>query len=110
FIPLDDHHSSLPCAVLEYTFRNTSVEAVEVEFSYHLSNFAHAPKGGTQMNRRLDDIGVVMTNGEHAQDELHGSNALAVAGHRPAIKGTWLRGAWFDWISALWREVSTGAF
>lgn len=110
FIPLDDHNSSLPCAVLEYTFRNTSSDPAEVAFSYHLSNLANGKRGLVQTNRRLDEIGVVMANDAHRNDELHGSSALAVAGHRPAIKGTWLRGNWFDWISALWREVSEGRF
>ena len=29
---------------------------------------------------------------------------------RPVIKGMWFRGGWFDSLSALWKEVSTGRF
>lgn len=40
FIPLDDKNSGIPCAILEYTLRNTSSRAVDYEFSYHLSHLA----------------------------------------------------------------------
>ena len=40
FIPLDDKNSGIPCAILEYTLHNTSLQAVEYEFSYHLSHLA----------------------------------------------------------------------
>ena len=40
FIPLDDKNSGIPCAILEYTFHNSSPKAVEYEFSYHLSHLA----------------------------------------------------------------------
>ena len=32
FIPLDDRHSSMPCAVLDYTLHNTSAQAVPNSF------------------------------------------------------------------------------
>ena len=38
FIPLDDKNSGIPCAILEYTLRNTSARPVDYEFSYHLSH------------------------------------------------------------------------
>ena len=42
----------------------------------------------------------------------YGSASLTVIGDKPRIKGMWLRSpGWeFDSLSALWREVSTGAF
>src|SRR4030095_11636 len=36
FIPLDDKNSSIPCAILEYTFRNQTSETVNFQFTFHL--------------------------------------------------------------------------
>src|SRR5206468_10786173 len=39
-----------------------------------------------------------------------GSASVTVIGHEPRIKAMRFRGGWFDAISVLWREVSTGTF
>ncbi len=111
FIPLDDHNSSIPCAILNYTFTNTSTEPVEFEFSYHLSHLAQGPSGEKgSRNSIIPGRGVFFTNTDDSSHHRFGSTALAVASVNPAIKAMWFRGGWFDSISALWREVSTGTF
>jgi len=50
-IPLDDKNSSLPCAILEYTFRNPGEQAVPFEFGYHISHFAMGADGGYAKTR-----------------------------------------------------------
>jgi uncharacterized protein (DUF608 family) len=111
FIPLDDHHSSLPCAAMEYTLTNASAAPVDVEFAFHMTHVARGRNQKNTRNARLGDAGVLFTNTEHPSDEWFGSAALAVVGHRPKVKAMWLRGgAWFDWTASLWREVSTGTF
>ncbi|MCL2701017.1 MAG: non-lysosomal glucosylceramidase [Phycisphaerae bacterium] len=125
FIPLDDRHSSLPCAILEYrlTHAANADGPVDVEFSYHLSHLAVGRGGhrGTR-TRVLAGLGVAMSNTEHPRDETFGSAAFGVVGpaatkrsedgHRPRVlmKGMWFRGGWFDAISCLWRELSGGEF
>ncbi len=113
FIPLDDKNSSIPCVVLEYTFHNPSPEAVEYEFSYHLSHFAYGGTGfdyDRTRNAIIPDTGAYLYNLEDPNSTLFGSCALGVIGFSPAIKAMWFRGGWFDSISALWKEISTGAF
>ncbi len=110
-IPLDDHHSSMPCAVLEYELHNPTRETVTYALAYHLMNLAvnHGRWGKTR-NRVIADRGVFMHNLSDADDPSYGSCTLSSIGHAPsAIKAMWLRGQWFDWIMALWREVSSGA-
>ena len=116
FIPGDDVNSSLPCALLEYRFENKSAAAVEFEFSYHLS---HLASGGDRADTRNAPMGPDSSGesgGIHFSrvgspvEENDGSAALYAAGWPPRIKAMWLRGGWFDGISALWREVSTGRF
>jgi len=115
FIPLDDRDSSLPCAVLEYRLKNTTVDAVEFAFSYHLSHLAPgdpAYQGNHSRNELIEQEGIFFYNVEPAQSPAFGSAALMVLGDevKPDLKAMWYRGGWFDAISALWREISEGRF
>ncbi len=120
FIPGDDIASSIPCAVLEYRFENTGARPVEFEFSYHLTNLARGLTGRRWANTRSALLGppgaggagggIHFSNTEPGGAPAHGDAALYAAGWRPRRKATWLRGGWFDAVSALWREVSSGRF
>jgi uncharacterized protein (DUF608 family) len=114
FIPLDDKNSGLPCVLLEYSLHNTSSHPVEYEFSYHLSHLAPGcqPDQASTVNASLPGKGAFLTNREAANAESYGSAVLMSIGESPKIKAMWLRSpGWeFDSLSALWREVSTGAF
>src|SRR5579859_391230 len=111
FIPLDDRNSGIPCAILNYTIENVTAEPVAFEFSYHVAHPAQGSQGEkATRNAVIPGKGVCFSNVEEPEHATFGSVALVVAGHTPAIKAMWLRGGWFDSISALWREVSTGAF
>lgn len=112
FIPLDDRNSGLPCAILEYMLDNPSEESVPYEFSFHLSHLAPGEDALSQYKSRNTVMpgGVYMYNLDPPGSVDHGSCALGVLGSIPLVKGMWFRGGWFDSISALWREVSTGTF
>jgi uncharacterized protein (DUF608 family) len=112
FIPGDDVASGLPCSILEYRFRNTTRRRVDFEFSYHLSHLAPgaAPWNAGGRNEAVPSRGVYFYNHEPSTSEDFGSASLTVIGHRPRVKAMWLRGGWFDAVSALWREVETGRF
>jgi len=114
FIPLDDKNSSIPCAILEYSFHNASKQPVEFEFSYHLSHLAPGCGNdeGKSRNTVVPGRGVFLHNVEAPNSESYGSACLMAIGHEPKVKGMWLRSpGWeFDSLSALWREVSTGKF
>jgi uncharacterized protein (DUF608 family) len=114
FIPLDDKNSGIPCAILEYTLHNPTTRTVEYEFSYHLSHLAPGcgSDGSKSRNAVIPGRGVFLHNVENPNVEAYGSACLMVIGHKPRIKGMWLRSPdWeFDSLSALWRELSTGTF
>ena len=114
FIPLDDRNSSIPCAFLEYTLKNSSSRNVEYEFSYHLSHLAPgcADEEANSRNSIMPGQGVFLHNIEDPKSEGYGSAALIAINDHPRIKGMWLRSpGWeFDSLSAIWREVSTGSF
>ena len=110
FIPLDDKNSSIPCAILEYTLTNRSTQKVDYDFAYHLSHLSQGTGGGKNSRNATLPKGLYQYNTEHPNDETFGSASLTVIGHKPKTKAMWFRGGWFDSISALWREVSTGTF
>ncbi len=113
FIPLDDKNSSIPCVILEYTFENTAGEPVPFEFAYHVSHFGYGATGwdyDKTRNAVIPGIGVHLYNVEDDKSAVFGGCALGVVGATPDIKAMWFRGGWFDSISALWKEISTGAF
>ena len=115
FIPLDDINSGLPCAILEYHFENVSERSVDFDFSYHLSHLASAQN--LEVSTHVLDAeegefggGVLFANGASPHAENFGTAALFSPSAHPQIKASWFRGGWFDAISTLWHEVSTGTF
>ncbi|HEY3330806.1 MAG TPA: GH116 family glycosyl hydrolase [Capsulimonadaceae bacterium] len=111
FIPLDDVNSSLPAAVLEYSFENTSDAAISFEFSYHSSHLAVGTSGRQKArNSCIAGSGVLFRNVEGRFDESFGTASITALVDTPRIKTHWMRGGWFDDISKLWREVETGSF
>ncbi len=112
FIPLDDVSSGIPCALMEYRLENPGRSVVSCELSFHLSHLMPGSGNGQAKSRAaaIPGMGVAFSNVDDPAVDTFGSAALAVVGHEPAIKGMWLRGGWFDAISALWRECSTGTF
>ena len=110
FIPLDDVNSGLPCAILEYTLQNTSDQPVAYQFSYHLSHLAQKGAEDCARSEAIPGLGVAFWNESQPGSAAFGSAALGMLNAQPVIKASWLRGGWFDAVSALWREVSTGSF
>jgi uncharacterized protein (DUF608 family) len=111
FIPLDDRNSSLPCAVMEYHLHNPTASPIEFDFSYHVLHLAVGRDGNkSTRNEPIGGFGVQFSNTDPPMCDRFGTGAFGVVGHEPKIKAMWFRGRWFDWISALWREVSTGTF
>jgi len=111
FIPLDDVNSGIPCAILSYSLANAGDEPVEFEFSFHATHLARGDSGdrGTR-NEAIPGRGVFFSNVDDPAAATFGSGAIAMLDGEPDIKAMWFRGGWFDSISALWREVSTGSF
>jgi uncharacterized protein (DUF608 family) len=111
FIPGDDRASGIPAAILHYTLENTSEDPIALEFSYHVAHPAQG-KGGEKGGRNalLGTQGIRFSGSDAPDTETFGTAAIAVANHPVRRKAMWFRGGWFDSISALWREVSTGRF
>ncbi|HLO29162.1 MAG TPA: GH116 family glycosyl hydrolase [Anaerolineales bacterium] len=113
FIPLDDKNSSIPCAILEYTLKNRTSEAIHFQFSFHLSHLAQGqkpPEPDRSRNAVIPGAGVYLYNLEEPTSVKFGSTAFGVVGNEPQIKAMWFRGGWFDSLSVLWRELESDRF
>jgi uncharacterized protein (DUF608 family) len=113
FIPLDDKNSSIPCAILEYTLKNQTLETINFQFSFHLSHLAQgarSPWPDQSRNAVIPGAGVYLSNLEEPTSPKFGSAALGLVGNKPTIKAMWFRGGWFDSLSVLWRELESGQF
>jgi len=110
FIPLDDVNSGIPCAILEYEIKNISAQPVPYQFSYHLSHLALKGAETSTRSEAMPGLGIHYWNEAPRVASAFGSAALGILNGEPVLKARWLRGGWFDGISALWREVSEGNF
>lgn len=110
FIPLDDVNSGIPCAILEYTLHNLSDQPLPYQFSYHLSHLAWKGAEASTRSAALPGLGIHFWNEAPVVSPAFGSAALGILKGEPVIKAQWLRGGWFDSISALWHELSSGDF
>ena len=108
FIPGDADNSSLPVAALEYRFINTSKKAVDAIYSFHAHNFLATESGGASVGSvpKGFALGQLGTNDKPWEQ---GSFAAFVESHEVRINHAWFRGAWFDPLSILWKEVEEAA-
>lgn len=99
FIPTDADHSSLPLAVLDYIFENTSAAKLSAVFSFNSKNFFDG-------NGRIREI----KNGFHlgSMDDENGGFSVRIDGEKKSIDYCWFRGGWWDAQSILWRNIKNG--
>ncbi|RJP30959.1 MAG: hypothetical protein C4547_16170 [Phycisphaerales bacterium] len=107
FLPGRADDSSLPVGALEYHFRNTGHETLEVVFSYHAKNFMAA--GGSGDAILPIDGGFVLSQAPaEAHPEYEGGLAIFVDDESVVVDHCWFRGGWWDAVTLAWRSVSEG--
>lgn len=114
FIPLNEDDSSLPVAILEYTFINNSDDAQEAVYSFNAQNFLAVGKKN------------VITPDEHDARVYREKNGFVL--YQPDIEGKghvrswfmasvdeeafvdtdWYDGGWFDKLTMLWNNIENG--
>ncbi|MBL7112350.1 MAG: hypothetical protein ISS19_10470 [Bacteroidales bacterium] len=113
FIPGDEDNSSLPVGALEYTFQNTSGQAVDALFSFNTVNFmrilvpsewgSHAP--GDQI-KGIHNGFLLNQEGMSEHPEFEGDFAVYVQGEEEVIVDhCWFRGGWWDPLTMAWKNL-----
>ncbi len=114
FIPGDADNSSLPLASLEYTFKNTSNEALETLFSCHTENFMQIETPST-WGGRFEKGGSIsgIRNGfllsqSCTPEKAHykGDFAIFTDNKNTITDLAWFRGGWFDAKTMIWKDLS----
>jgi len=109
FVPGDADRSSLPVAALEYRFTNTGSEPVEAVFSFHAANFLAEKDGGAPFIAAVPDGFSFGQAGKEGEPWRQAAFAAWVPDAGAQVDLAWFRGGWFDPLTMLWRNVSTGA-
>lgn len=120
FIPGQADDSSLPLGILEYTFENTSADAIESVFTFASKNFMQialekssccggacdAPKPDHQI-KKIENGFILSQPQGNGPAHRQGDFAI-VALEEARVNCQWFRGGWFDSQSMLWNQIANG--
>lgn len=107
FLPGNADDSSLPMAVLEYTFQNQTQEPLESVFSFHAANFMSTPAAGDAVGR-INHGFVLRQAGSDEMPSGEGSFSVTLIDPDISVDCAWFRGDWFDGATMLWRHIDSG--
>lgn len=105
FIPGDADNSSLPVGSMEYTFTNTSDQAVDAVFSWNSKNIV----GKDARNEILTNKNGFILHQKGSTEKPEMESWFSVFTDRDAIVDhCWFRGGWFDPLTMLWKDITEG--
>ncbi len=114
FVPTQPDYSSLPVAVLEYHFTNTSEQDIEAVFSFNAQNWMRISvpsEWGGQFESghsiQPHRNGFVMHQ-DALKDKPHylGDMAVFVDDTNAVVDHCWFRGGWFDPVTITWKTIA----
>ena len=108
FIPNDEDNSGLPVGGLEYTFTNTSKEAIEAIFSFNTRNFMHRTNEVLSPILKMDKGFILSQNKPKTYPDQEGYCAIFTDEKDTKVNYNWFRGGWFDPLTIAWNHVERG--
>lgn len=116
FIPTDADNSSLPVAVLEYTFTNKTNDTVAATFSFSAKNFMRIELPSEWGGRfesgdeiwPFDHGYILHQNAPEDKPQYAGDCAVFVDDVNAVIDHCWFRGGWFDSVTMTWKMIENG--
>jgi len=107
FLPGNADDSSLPMAVLEYTFHNQTHEPLESVFSFHAANFMCTSSAGDSVGG-IDHGFVLRQAGSDEMPSDEGAFSVTLPDSDVSVDCAWFRGGWFDAATMLWKHIDGG--
>lgn len=107
FLPGNADDSSLPIAVLEYTFLNQTKEHLEAVFSFHAAHFMSTSPEGASVGS-IDHGFVLRQLGSDEMPSDEGAFAITLLDPNARVDCAWFRGGWFDAATILWQHIDSG--
>ena len=110
FIPGDSYNSSLPCATLEYSFKNNSNEKLEAVYYFCSFNFMKTTDKAPAYVKAEKD-GFILGQKAPESEPWHSGEFYAFSDDENAkINAKFFRGGWFDTLTMLWNDISKGEY
>ncbi len=107
FLPGNADDSSLPMAVLEYTFLNRTRKPLDSVFSFHAANFIATPSAGDSVGG-MDRGFVLRQPGSDETPSDEGAFSVVLPDPDANVDCAWFRGGWFDSATILWQHIDSG--
>lgn len=106
FVPNDEDASSLPVAVLEYSFTNTSGRPLNAVYTFSTENFLKQNKTFVSSIENIDRGFRMSVSGPEEWNEGH----IDIFTNCPetVVGGCWFRGGWFDALTMEWNKIIAG--
>lgn len=114
FIPLNEDDSSLPAAILEYSFENNTNKEIEAVYTFNAQNFLSIGKKNVTVPDEYDAKVYNCKNGfilhqPEKQDNPHIKSWFMASVEEDAFINTdWYDGGWFDKLTMLWKDIDEG--
>ena len=104
FIPMDEHASSLPVAMFEFTIRNTSDKSIDYTIAGVLGHGPIQPTEAAALD--TDGIsGIGITTNKEAKDSPRFAQLALATNAAVTSRQTYLyRGLWFDALQVYWAD------
>lgn len=106
FIPNDADNSSLPVAVLEYKFKNTTGADEEYVFSWHSRNVVQG--GGVNKIMPAENGFTCATVSSDKNSPENTWFTASVDDNNAVVDYVWFRGGWFDGTTLTWKNIVSG--
>ena len=111
FIPHNDHDSSIPCVIFEWTITNPTKEKIDATLFFNSTNIV----GCNQQNLSIENVKInKFKNTKNSRgiffSRKNMKDSLAFATPHKKIQKLlhWYNGGWFDSITDFWAQVQTG--
>ena len=108
FIPLDDRSTSMPVAMFEVTFRNTSDSSIDYTlFGCIASDFVDID-ATSDVTVAVNELATITCKTSHREDHLdHRQLCLATDHTDISYQHHLYRGNWFDTMEVYWKDITT---
>ncbi len=111
FIPLDADSSSLPVAIIEYTFKSTCKSNIDAVYSFNAFNFLTPGKNkensGETSAKVIPGKNEFTLNGSGDSCD-GGASRFMVSVEEAHVNTDWYDGGWFDKLTMLWKDIESG--
>ncbi|GHT21151.1 hypothetical protein FACS189430_00740 [Bacteroidia bacterium] len=106
FIPTDEDNSGLPVGAVEYTFKNTGSQEIDLVFSYSSGNFMQW--GSDASIVPMSNGYILSQSGREDQPFRQGEFAIYTDQPQTVTNNCWFHGEVSDPLTICWNRIKTG--